>query len=67
MLCTYNSECCFSFRVVQIYYLGEKPGRTGTTEQEQACGYMWGRETEIMLYKALEDFQIFLFIISTFM
>jgi len=53
--------------VVQIYYLGEKPGRTGTTELKQACGYKWGRETEIMLYEALEDFQVFLFIITIFM
>lgn len=53
--------------MVQIYYLGEKPGRTGTIEQDQACGYMWGRETEIMLYKVLEDFQVVLFIIMTFM
>lgn len=52
---------------MQIYYLGEKPGRTGTIEQEQACGYTWGRETEIMLYEALEDFQVFLFIITIFM
>lgn len=46
---------------------GEKPGRTGTIELEQACGYTWGRETEIMLYEALEAFQIFLFIITIFM